>query len=212
MGESAESRTGSTLLALLQDPADPGAWEAFVRRYAPAVAGWCRRWGLQSADAEDVTQEVLLRLARRLRDFSYDPAKGRFRGWLQTVAHNAWRDFRDARRRAGWGSADACVQRLLEEQEDPSGLTNALQEQFEAEIYGEAQARVQLRVSRDTWQAFQCLAIEGQPAGEVAALLRLKMAAVYAARHRVQKMLAEEIQKLGAERTVHEFAVPNKRS
>ena len=196
MGESAESRTGSTLLALLQDPADPGAWGAFVRRYAPAVAGWCRRWGLQSADAEDVTQEVLLRLARRLRDFSYDPAKGRFRGWLQTVAHNAWRDFRDARRRAGWGSADASVQRLLEEQEDPSGLTNALEEQFEAEIYGEAQARVQLRVSRDTWQAFQLLALEAWSGTDVAAKLHMKVATVYTAKNRVQKMLQQEIHKL----------------
>jgi RNA polymerase sigma-70 factor (ECF subfamily) len=56
---------------------------------------------------------------------------------------------------------------------------------------------VQLRVSRDTWQAFQLLAIDGRPAAEVAAKLRLKVAAAYAARHRVQKMLAEEIQKLG---------------
>ncbi len=50
--------------------------------------------GLQDADAEDVAQEILLKLARKLRDFSYNPESS-FRGWLKTVAHHAWRDFVD---------------------------------------------------------------------------------------------------------------------
>jgi RNA polymerase sigma-70 factor (ECF subfamily) len=197
MGEPAEARTGSTLLVLLRDPADPQAWKAFVERYTPVVACWCRSWNLQSADVEEVTQEVLLKLARGIRKFSYDPAKGRFRGWLLTLAHNVWRDIRDARRRAGWGSGDPHVQHLLEEQEDRSGLAEALDQQFLTEIYEEAQARVQLRVSRDTWQAFQLLALEARPGAEVAVKLRLKVSAAYAARRRVQKMLAEEVHKLG---------------
>ena len=197
MGELAEVRTGSTLLVLLRDPADPQAWKAFVERYTPVVAGWCRSWKLQSADVDEVTQEVLLKLVRGIRKFSYDPAKGRFRGWLLTLAHNVWRDIRDARRRVGWGSGDPHVQHLLEEQEDRCSLAEALDEQFLAEVYEEAQARVQLRVSRETWQAFQLLALEGWPGAEVAAKLRLKISAVYAARRRVQKMLADEVRKLG---------------
>ena len=197
MGEPSEPRTGSTLLTLVRNPADPQAWEAFVDRYTPLVAGWCRRWQLQSADVQDVTQEVLLKLARHIRKFPYDPAKGHFRGWLLTLTRNVWRDLRESRRRARWPSGDSHIQRLLEEQEDRNGLAEALDQGFLVELYQEAQARVQLRVSRDTWQAFRLLAIEGRPGAEVAAQLRVKVAAVYAARHRVQKMLAAEIQKLG---------------
>jgi RNA polymerase sigma-70 factor (ECF subfamily) len=196
MGEPSEPRTGSTLLTLVRDPADPQAWEAFVDRYTPLVAGWCRRWQLQSADVQDVTQEVLLKLARHIRKFPYDPAKGHFRGWLLSLTRNVWRDLCDSRRRAGWASGDSHLQRLLEEQEDRNGLAEALDQGFLVELYEEAQARVQLRVSRDTWQAFQLLGLEGMSGADVAAKLHMKVATVYTAKNRVQKMLQQEIHKL----------------
>ena len=196
MGRDAESETGSTLLVLLRDPADPQAWKAFVQRYTPVVAAWCRRWKLQNADVQEVTQEVLLKLVRYLGRFAYDPAKGRFRDWLFAVARNAWSDIRESRRRAGWGSGDPHVQRLLEEQADRDGLLEALDQEFQVEVYEEAQARVQLRVTRQTWQAFQLLAVEGLSGAQVAAKLHMKVAAVYVAKNRVQKMLQEEVHKL----------------
>ena len=36
-------RTGSVLLLLLSDPANPQFWDAFVDRYGPKIYGWCRR-------------------------------------------------------------------------------------------------------------------------------------------------------------------------
>jgi RNA polymerase sigma-70 factor (ECF subfamily) len=196
MERAAESRTGSTLLTLLRDPTDPQAWKAFVQRYSPVVAAWCRRWKLQNADVQDVTQEVLLKLAKHLSRFSYDPAKGRFRDWLLAVARNAWSDIRERRRRAGWGSGDPQVQQLLEEQLDGVGFLEALDQEFLVELYEEAKARVQLRVTPQTWQAFQLLAIEGWSGAQVAAQLGIKLATVYVAKNRVQKMLREEVQRL----------------
>jgi RNA polymerase sigma-70 factor (ECF subfamily) len=196
VGASAEAKTGSTLLTLLRNPADPQAWEAFVDRYTPIVAGWCRGWKLQSADVQEVTQEVLLKLARHIHKFPYDPAKGRFRGWLLTLTRNVWRDFQDSRRRAGQGSGDPHIQRLLEEQEDRNGLAEALDQGFLVELYEEARARVQLRVSRETWLAFQLLALEGWSGADVAAKLHMRVVTVYTAKNRVQKMLQEEVHKL----------------
>ena len=192
-----ESQTGSTLLVLLRDPDSPEAWKAFVRRYTPKLLSWCRQWQLQEADAQDVAQEVLHRLAVHMRRFPYDPAKGHFRSWLKTVARNAWSDLREARRRAGWGSGDPAIQQLLDEQADPSQLAETLDPEFAREVYEEAMARVQLRVNRSTWQAFQLLALEGKSGAEVATQVKMKVAAVYMARSRVQQMLREEVQKLG---------------
>src|SRR5437762_7758750 len=77
------SRTSPTLLGRLRtDPADQAAWGEFVARYGPKIYGWCRQWNLQETDAQDVTQNVLFRLLRRLQAFEYDPARS-FRGWLR---------------------------------------------------------------------------------------------------------------------------------
>jgi RNA polymerase sigma-70 factor (ECF subfamily) len=158
---------------------------------------WCRQWHLQPADSQDVTQEVLYKLARQLREFRYDPAKGHFRSWLKTVTRHVWSDLRESRRRAGWGSGDPHVQQLLDEQEERTSLPEALEDAFVQEVYEEAQARVQLRVSRQTWEAFRLLVVENWPGDRVAAELGMKIAAVYRSKHRVRHMLQEEIDKLG---------------
>src|SRR5467141_2571854 len=99
MGLDKGSRTSVTLLCRLRDtPDDAAAWEAFVRRYGPKIYEWCRQWRLQEADAEDVTQNVLLRLAQKLRAFNYDATRS-FRGWLRTLTQNALSDFLQAQAR-----------------------------------------------------------------------------------------------------------------
>ena len=59
--------TSATLLGRVGlSPSDPAAWARFVSLYGSRIRGWCRRWGLQEADSEDVTQDVLLRLSQKL--------------------------------------------------------------------------------------------------------------------------------------------------
>ena len=82
------------------------ALAAFRRQEARAkllVHQLARKHGLQEADAQDVTQNVLLKLARKLREFSYDPSRS-FRAWLKTLTHHAWSDFLESQQRAGLGS------------------------------------------------------------------------------------------------------------
>ena len=56
-------KTSLTLLGRLRrDPKDQAAWSEFVARYGPRILQWCRGWGLQESDAQDVTQDVLLKL------------------------------------------------------------------------------------------------------------------------------------------------------
>src|SRR6185312_4538 len=45
---------------------DKQAWDALVERYAPLIWSICRRHGLGDADAEDVGQNVWLKLVSQL--------------------------------------------------------------------------------------------------------------------------------------------------
>jgi RNA polymerase sigma-70 factor (ECF subfamily) len=181
------------LLTLLrQDPSDQAGWEEFVERYGRHIYRWCRRWKLQDADAEDVTQDILVKLLQKLRAFAYDPSRS-FRGWLKTVAHHAWRDFVDSRRRAAGDSQAQELMLTLEARED---LARRLEEAFDLELLEAAKARVRLRVASHTWEAFRLLALEGLPVAEVAARVHLQVAMVYVAKSKVQKMLREEMRRL----------------
>ena len=196
MGSNSSARTGSVLLLLLGDPTDPGCWSAFVDRYAPRIYGWCRTWRLQEADAQDVTQEVLAQLVRKLRTFTYDPHKGPFRGWLKTLTHHAWCDYLEERRRAGGGKGGPEELARLETLEARQDLLGALAEVFDLELLAEAQARVQLQVSPRDWKIFQELAVAGRPGPDVARELGMTVTAVLMARSRVQKRLRQEIRRL----------------
>ena len=185
----------SLLTQLQRDPSDQAGWDEFVERYGPHIYRWCRQWQLQDADAEDLTQDILVKLTHKLRSFAYDPSRS-FRAWLKTVTHHAWRDFEDDRRRllAAAGDPDAQDRMLtLEARED---LVQKLEEAFDLELLEAAKVRVRLRVAPHTWEAFRLVAIEGVPVAEVATRVRLQVAMVYVAKSKVQKMLQEEIEKL----------------
>jgi RNA polymerase sigma-70 factor (ECF subfamily) len=186
----------SLLTRLRQDPSDHAGWDAFVDRYGPHIYRWCRQWNLQDADAEDVTQNILVKLCQTLRAFTYDPALS-FRGWLKTVAHHAWRDFEDNRRRvpAGAGDDGGAQDRMLtlQARED---LVQKLEKAFDLELLELAKERVRQRVAPHTWEAFSLMALEGVPVAEVAVRVQMQVAMVYVAKSKVQKMLQEEIAKL----------------
>jgi RNA polymerase sigma-70 factor (ECF subfamily) len=189
-------RTSTTLLERLrQTPADQAAWVEFVRRYGPQVYGWCRRWRLQEADAQDVTQAVLVKLADKMRTFAYDPARS-FRALLKTLARYAWCDFLEARRHPGAGSGDSGVLKQLEAVEAGEDLVRRLGEQFDQELLEEAEARVRRRVEPHTWEAFRLTAVEGMSGAEAAARLGLKVAIVFKAKSKVRAMLQEEVARM----------------
>jgi RNA polymerase sigma factor (sigma-70 family) len=200
----------SLLARLREDDRDSEAWATFIDRYGSRIYEWCLARRLQPADAEDVTQNVLLKLAKHLGSFEYDPQLT-FRGWLRRVAENTIIDF--LRQTARVTSADAigselgrptqpAAQRLIHNNEllneatAREDLLERLDAAFDLELLDLAKERVKLRIEARRWEAWERLALQQQSGEEVAVALDMKIATVYSSRFQVQKMIAEEIRLL----------------
>ena len=195
MRDSTKSATSTTLLIRLQKtPPDQAAWTEFVERYGHLINGWCRQWGLQAADAEDVAQTVLMKLIRAIQFLNYDPSQ-KFRGWLKTVTHHVWRDLAAARRQAAAGGdvANGDSLQMLPARDDLAGRLEAA---YEQELLDLALARVRLRVESQTWDAFRLTAFDKLSGAEVATRLGIRVTSVYKAKSNVQKLLKAEVRNL----------------
>jgi RNA polymerase sigma-70 factor (ECF subfamily) len=193
MHPDSSHRTRASLLGRLQQEVpDPDAWPQFVHRYGPLLYRWCRSRGLQEADTEDVTQEVLAKLARRLRTFRYDGQQS-FRAYLTTLAHYAWCDLLADRKQAALGTGDSKVLHELNNVEARDDLARRLAEEFDQELLERAMQEVKSLVEPHTWEAFRLTAQEGLSGAEAAARLNMAVTAVFKARSRVQQMLRERV-------------------
>ena len=173
--------TRISLLQRLHDRGDSSAWVEFCEIYERAIYQLALRYGLQDADAREVSQDVLLAVSRRIHLF--DPeGSGQFRGWLATIARNATIDqLRKNRRRQSLGQPLAPPQlELLEAEAQQSFEIEAHREQFRW-----AANQIQAVVSAQSWQAFWLTAVEGQSCESVAQQLKLSVGAVYVARCRM---------------------------
>jgi RNA polymerase sigma factor (sigma-70 family) len=196
MGQASDSGTRVTLLGRLRrDPSNQAIWAEFVEHYGTKIFAWCRKWGLQEADAQDVTQNVLLKLADKMRTFTYDPSRS-FRAWLKTLTHHAWSDYLEGRRRPGLGSGDSQILDMLHSVQAREDLLQHLEAEFDRELLEEAMSRIRLRVAPQTWEAFRLTALEGLSGAEAAQRIPMQVAQVFVAKRRVQKMLSAEVAKL----------------
>ncbi len=188
-------RDGDTSLTLLErlqkNPDDPQAWTLFIERYQPRIRRWCLTWGLQDSDADDVAQNVLVKLFAALRKFQYDPSRS-FRAWLKTVTQHAWSDFVSARRRDP-GQTAGRIDTIADSAEAQSDLVRQIEDGFDLELYELAKHRVKGRTKPANWAAFHLTAIEGLSGAEAARKLGIPVGHVFVAKHRVQKALKDEV-------------------
>lgn len=194
-----ETQTRLTLLLKIRDCEDLDAWQQFVDIYAPVLNHYAVRRGLQAQDAADVVQDVLRKVLQTIGGFEYDATKGKFRGWLHTVARNQIINHQKQNQRHR-GTGDSGVQQLLNNHVGDHPDTNdGWDETFQQQILKVAMQRAEAEFSETYWQAFYRTSIEQILPAAVAEQLQMKVGAVYVAKSRVVARLREIVEEFGGD-------------
>ena len=192
MENSPETRL--SLIGRLRDQENEAAWAEFLQIYEPLICTIVKRRGLQHADAVDVTQDVLARVANSIERWDPDPQKGAFRGWLYRVTRNLTIDFlrRRQKRSVFDGENQVDFDQVPRPSEDES---NEFRLEYERRLFAWAGTQVKPTVKPETWMAFWQTTIEEKPIADVAQELKMKRGAVYVARSRVMSKIVAIINK-----------------
>ena len=85
-------KTRQTLIQRMQETQDEQSWEEFLQAYQPYIQAIVRNMKISEHDADDIVQQVMLKVWKNIATIENDPNK-RFRSWLSTVTANCVKDF-----------------------------------------------------------------------------------------------------------------------
>jgi RNA polymerase sigma-70 factor (ECF subfamily) len=175
----------------LQDGGDNAAWEEFASIYRPIIVRIALRKQLPFDDAEDLAQQVLLLVLKNISKWKSDPARARFRTWLQTVVRNATINALIRRPKDQASGGTTALKQLNQSPDKADSLWFDLEWQRETLRWVAQQIRGEFEST--TWTAFWETAIEELPPQEVAERIGKTVGAVYIARSRVMQRIKQRI-------------------
>lgn len=185
------TETRMSLICRLQDPDDVESWNQFLEMYSTVVRRVARNRGMQSADADNLVQEVMLKVAQSISDWLEREERGRFRPWLVRIAKNAAVDFLRLRASRPWDTMGSEAEYAPYETAQPCEIENQIDLEYDRAVFDWAALQVAESVEPRTWQAFWLTQVEGLSVQEAAEQLGVRAANIYFGRSRVMARLRE---------------------
>ncbi len=162
----------------------PTSWEQVVREHSDQVYRLAYRLTGNRADAEDLTQDVFIRVFNRLSD--YQP--GTFAGWLHRITTNLFLDQARRRRRLRFDGLGARTEVLAADVEFSSP-----ERRFEHENLG-ADVQAALDGLKPQYRAAVVLSdMEGLTYEEISRVLNISMGTVRSRIHRGRAALRQAL-------------------
>jgi RNA polymerase sigma-70 factor, ECF subfamily len=176
---------------------DAGAWEEIVHRYYRRIYNICYRFAGAGDDAQDLTQEVFIKMYRTLN--TYDAERGGFMTWVTTITRNLLVDhFRRTKQERMTESLDSASSEredampLSEKIEDKAAPPDARVRSREA---GEAVHHALQRLSPELREAVILRDLQDMDYREIATVLRVPEGTVKSRINRGRVELARLLQR-----------------
>jgi RNA polymerase sigma-70 factor (ECF subfamily) len=197
--------TRRSLLSRLKSWDDQSSWQDFFDTYWKLIYNAARKAGLSHQEAEEVVQETVITVTKKIGDLKYDPVLGSFKGWLLHTTR--WKINDQFRKRQRPGSAmrdvpdagrEMATNNPVEQVADPASfnLDAVWEEQWRANILGVALDRIKDKISPKQYQIFDLLVVKEWPVAQVTRTLHVTAAHVYLVKHWLTKLLKNEIKQI----------------
>jgi RNA polymerase sigma factor (sigma-70 family) len=193
--------TRRSLVDRLANWDDQRRWQEFFDTYWKLIYSAAQKSGLTDAEAQEVVQETVITVAKKIDKLRYDPALGSFKGWLLQITR--WRiadQFRKRnsvqtqRARSNDDRQTATIERIPDL--NVIDLDALWEREWQENLLAAAIARVKKKVDPKQFQIFDCYVRKEWSAQKVAEQLRVSVGQVYLARHRVSALIKKEVKNL----------------
>ncbi|MBI3418209.1 MAG: sigma-70 family RNA polymerase sigma factor [Verrucomicrobia bacterium] len=191
-----------SLLQRLKDASDEQSWREFFATYRNLIYGVAMKSGLTEAEAEDAVQETVISVARKMPEFKADPAAGSFKNWLLLITRRRIADQFRKRPPMAETSAPQPDQTsrtsTVERIPDPAGidLDAMWNAEWEKNLVAAAMEKVKRQVSLKQIQIYDLYVVQQWPVKKVTSTLGVNIGQVYLAKHRVSRLLRQEIKRI----------------
>ncbi len=186
--------TSLSLLDRLRQSPEDEDWSRLIEAYSPLLRAWLMRAEVQSADADDLVQEVLLVVHRELPKFEHNQRRGAFRNWLRQIVVHRLRNFWRSRGRLIAAGNDSQLEEQLKQLEDDgSQLSQRWDREHNLAIARKLLELIESRFTESTRLVFRRLVVDGADADSVASETGLSLNAIFTAKSRVLR----ELRRLG---------------
>jgi RNA polymerase sigma factor (sigma-70 family) len=193
--------TRRSLLERVKNWDDQESWRLFFDTYWVLVRSVALKAGLSEAEADDVVQETMLSVAKKIRDFHYDPAIGKFRSWL--IHNTQWRvgdQLRKRKRLAQPRTRTNSERRTatIEQIPDPASLdlNKVCEEEWENHLFQLAVEKMKRQVKAKHFQIFDLYVLKKWSGNKVAETVGVDRALVHLTKYRLMKLIKTELDTL----------------